>query len=328
MVTAHQADHVQADNSAALQREAALVEEKGQLKLALTIALEQKASTSGALADAEGRLQEATQQVCGLWQNSCPQDCKPTYRSHPLPGNGCYYTLPRRIGRCCGPYPKLKMSTVRGSHAPDAEALLGCLQLGDSQEALAQQRTATEAATSQQQQLTERLQDAQQQVADLEAAQQAVAHQAAEKAAKLAHLEGDRGRTHKDALSMLTACWVRTAVPSDQPQPMCHACWGALGRAHRSTHCLTLIPVGSCSRKLMLCLAAAACLQAQAQAFGGRHGSSRHLPERPGAAAPTLGCSLASHTLCTAAVPGACALPHAAPGRLCSTPMLSSPSGP
>lgn len=60
---------MQADNSAALQREAALVEEKGQLKLALTTALEQKASTSGALAEAEGRLQEATQQVCGMPQS-------------------------------------------------------------------------------------------------------------------------------------------------------------------------------------------------------------------------------------------------------------------
>ena len=72
VVTAHQADPVQADNRAALQREAALVEEKGQLKLALTTALEQKASTSGALAEAEGRLQEATQQVCGLRQTSRP----------------------------------------------------------------------------------------------------------------------------------------------------------------------------------------------------------------------------------------------------------------
>lgn len=43
--------------------------EKGQLKLALTTALEQKASTSGALAEAEGRLQEATQQVCGMPQS-------------------------------------------------------------------------------------------------------------------------------------------------------------------------------------------------------------------------------------------------------------------
>ena len=100
------------------------------------------------------------------------------------------------------------MNTVRGSYASQAEGLLGCLQLGNSQDALAQQRTATEAATSQQQQLMEQLQGARQQVADLEAAQQAVAHQAADKSAKLAHLEGDKGSTHrgcvKPAYSMLS----------------------------------------------------------------------------------------------------------------------------
>ena len=98
------------------------------------------------------------------------------------------------------------MGTVRGSCGHQTEELLGCLQLGESQEALAQQRTATEAATLQQQQLTEQLQGARQQVADLEAAQQAVAHQAAEKAAKLAHLEGDKGSTHRGAANSLTAC--------------------------------------------------------------------------------------------------------------------------
>ena len=86
VVAAHQAEHMQAETSAALQREAALVEEKGQLKLALATALEQKASTSGALAEAEGRLQEATRQVWGLRQSSRAQDGKPSYSSYPLPG--------------------------------------------------------------------------------------------------------------------------------------------------------------------------------------------------------------------------------------------------
>ena len=100
----------------------------------------------------------------------------------------------------------INLSTARGSYASEADGLLGCLQLGDSWEALAQQRTATEAATSQQQLLTEQLQGGRQQVADLEAAAQAVAHQAAEKAAKLAHLEGDKGSTHRGAANSLTAC--------------------------------------------------------------------------------------------------------------------------
>ena len=40
---------------------------------------------------------------------------------------------------------------------------------------------------------------------------------------------------------------------------------------------------------------------------------------------PHQGLSFASCTLCTEAVPGASAAPHAAPGRLCSTHMSSSP---
>ena len=89
MVAAHQADHMQADKSAALQREAALLEEKGRLKLALTTALEQTASTSGALAEAQGRLQEVTQQVRG---KSRPADGKPS------PGGHFFFCLATMFG--------------------------------------------------------------------------------------------------------------------------------------------------------------------------------------------------------------------------------------
>ena len=173
----------------------------------------------------------------------------------------------------------------RGRYAVQAEGLLACLQLGDSQEALAQQRTATEAATSQQQQLTKQLQGTLQQVADLEAAQQAVAQQAAEKAAKLAHLEGDKGSTHsagsKHAFSILSEnSTVHRATSKDVPS--------LLGTAGPDTQMITLPCIASSRRTDEV--PGSSCLegvQAQAEASSGHHASSSHLPELPDA--PTSG---------------------------------------